>query len=156
MRRPGNRCQLNRPQPLHRRAASESWLFGEDSATETVRSAAIRIDAYDRRATSGNVVVSVTVVEDAMIHQAIAALEAHNPLNIDERSDEVAEVGAGSTMAPLTGASTTGQEFSTGRFSASPHGRYGDPERESRHRGGVPETAPAIPSGQNRTGSGGG
>jgi uncharacterized protein (TIGR02271 family) len=90
-----------------------SWLFGEDSTTETSRSAYTH-DIYDHRASAGNVVVSVTVEEDAKIHQAIAALEAHNPVDIDERSDEVDEVQTGSTMAPLTGASTTGREFSSG------------------------------------------
>ena len=123
-----------------------SWLFGEDSTTETTRSAYTH-DAYDRRASAGNVVVSVTVAEDAKIHSAIAALEAHNPLNIDERSDEVAEVGAGSTMAPLTGASTTGREFSTEDSlqartvdTAIPSGRV--------DVAGAPETSPPIPSGR--------
>jgi uncharacterized protein (TIGR02271 family) len=90
-----------------------SWLFGEDSTTETTRSAYTH-DMYDRTASAGNVVVSVTVEEDAKIHQAIAALEAHNPVDIDERSDEEGEVNVGSTMAPQTGASTAGQEFSSG------------------------------------------
>jgi len=88
-----------------------SWLFGEDSTTETTRSA-YTDDLYDRRASAGNVVVSVSV-EDAKIHQAIAALEAHNPVDIDERSDDVDEVPAGSTMAPPAAASTTGRDFSS-------------------------------------------
>jgi hypothetical protein len=90
-----------------------SWLFGEDATSETTRPAYTH-DAYDHRVSAGNVVVSVTVEEDAKIHQAIAALEAHNPVDIDERSDEVDEVRAGSTMTPLTSASTTGREFSSG------------------------------------------
>jgi uncharacterized protein (TIGR02271 family) len=90
-----------------------SWLFGEDATTESTRPAYTH-DAYDQRASAGNVGVSVTVEEDAKIHQAIAALEAHNPVDIDERSDEVDDVRAGSTMTPLTSASTTGREFSSG------------------------------------------
>ena len=70
----------------------------QDSMTETTRSGYTH-DAYDRRASAGNVVLSVTVYDDAKIHQAIAALEAHNPVDIDERSDEVG--GAG--MAPPAG-----------------------------------------------------
>jgi uncharacterized protein (TIGR02271 family) len=92
-----------------------AWLFGEDSTTETTRSAYTHDDMYDRRASAGNVVLSVTVYDDAKIHQAIAALEAHNPVDIDERSDEVS--GAG--MPPPVGLSTTGQDFSTGEVARS-------------------------------------
>ena len=89
-----------------------AWLFGEDATSETTHSAYTH-GGYDRRASAGNVVLSVTVDEDAKIHQAIAALEAHNPLEIDERSDEVDEDETGSSMAPMTGASTTGRDFSS-------------------------------------------
>ncbi len=89
-----------------------AWLFGEDTMTETTRSAYSH-DIYDRKASAGNVVLSVTVYDDAKIQQSIAALEAHNPVDIDERSDEVAsETRTG--MAPPVGLSTTGQDFSTG------------------------------------------
>ena len=90
-----------------------SWLFGEASSSETTRPA-YTDDAYDRRALAGDVVLSVTIEDDAKIHQAIVALEAHDPIDIDERSDEVDEGKAGSSMAPLTGSSTTGQDFSSG------------------------------------------
>ncbi len=91
-----------------------AWLVGEDSMTETTRSAYTH-DVYDRRASAGNVVLSVTVYDDAKIHQAIAALEAHNPVDIDERSDEVGEAG----MAPPAGLSTAGQDVSTGEVARS-------------------------------------
>jgi uncharacterized protein (TIGR02271 family) len=91
-----------------------AWLFGEDSTTETTRSAYTH-NVYDRRASAGSVVLSVTVYDDAKIHQAIAALEAHNPVDIDEGSDEVG--GAG--MAPPAGLSTTGQDSSTGEVAQS-------------------------------------
>jgi hypothetical protein len=45
-------------------------------------------DMYDRRAATGNVVLSVTV-HDTKIHETIAALEAHNPVDIDEGSEEL-------------------------------------------------------------------
>jgi len=89
-----------------------SWLFGEDSTTNTTHSA-YTDDLYDRRASAGSVVVSVTVDEDSKIHEAIAALEAHNPVDIDERSDDAYGARSGSSMAPLTGSSTAGREFSS-------------------------------------------
>jgi uncharacterized protein (TIGR02271 family) len=123
-----------------------AWLFGEDSMTDTTRSAYSH-DIYDRKASAGNVVLSVTVHDDAKIHETIAALEAHNPVDIDERSDEVSEKGA--SMAPPVGLSTTGQDFSTGEVvqggmtSAYPSGHVapaGPPEAMS--EGVIP--APAM------------
>ena len=110
-----------------------AWLFGEDSTTETTRSAHTD-ELYDRRASAGNVVVSVTVEEDSKIHDAIVALEAHNPIDIDERADDVDEVKGSSSMAPLTGSSTTGRDFSSGDVVQSgmtdtppPSGQVGGP-----------------------------
>jgi uncharacterized protein (TIGR02271 family) len=89
-----------------------SWLFGEDS--EATRSTyAADIDAYDRKTTAGNIVLSVTVDDDTKIHQAIAALEAHHPVDIDERSDDAEEREPVSSASPLTAHSTVGKEFST-------------------------------------------
>ncbi len=101
-----------------------SWLFGEDQTTETT---AYTHDAYDRGASAGNVVVSVTVEEDAKIHQAIAALEAHHPLDIDERTDEVGSASSG--QAPAAPMSTVGQDFSTGVVAEPgvPSGRVSPP-----------------------------
>jgi uncharacterized protein (TIGR02271 family) len=90
-----------------------SWLFGEASTTHPTRSA-YTDDLYDRRVSAGDVVVSVTVDEDSKIHEAIAALEAHSPVDIDERSDDVDELKGSLSMAPLTGSSTTGRDFSSG------------------------------------------
>jgi uncharacterized protein (TIGR02271 family) len=89
-----------------------SWLFGE-SSSETTRSAYTH-DAYDRRASAGNVVLSVMVDDNVKIHPAIAALEAHNPIDVDERSDDVAASGVPSGTVHQTGTSTAGQEFSSG------------------------------------------
>src|ERR1700712_4531647 len=44
-----------------------SWLFGED-AEATRSSYATDVDAYDRTTAVGNVVLSVTVDDDAKIH----------------------------------------------------------------------------------------
>jgi uncharacterized protein (TIGR02271 family) len=76
-----------------------AWLFGDDTASETTT---YRHDAYDRSAVAGNFVLSVRVDEDSQIHSAITALEAHNPLDIDEGTDEVAETMA-SPVTPAVG-----------------------------------------------------
>jgi uncharacterized protein (TIGR02271 family) len=89
-----------------------SWLFGEESTSETTRSAYVQ-DSYERSVAAGNIVIGVTVVEDSKIHDAIAALEAHNPLEIDEQSDGVAEDRTIPGVAPVTGVSTAGRDYST-------------------------------------------
>jgi hypothetical protein len=129
-----------------------AWLFGEDTTAETTRSVYTH-DAYDRRASAGNVVLSVTVDEDAKIHQAIAALEAHDPVDIDERSDEVDEDKAAPSIAPLTGASTTGRDFSSGEVAQAgvtnttlPSGRVGTSGAPIAPTASVPgSTSPAMP-----------
>ena len=70
-----------------------AWLFGDESMTETTRSM-YTDDMYDRRVAAGNAVISVTV-DDTKIHETIAALEAHNPVDIDEGSEELSQTGAG-------------------------------------------------------------
>jgi uncharacterized protein (TIGR02271 family) len=72
-----------------------AWLFGTESMTETTRSM-YTDDMYDRRVAAGNAVISVTV-HDMKIHETISALEAHNPVDIDEGSEEIAQPGAGMT-----------------------------------------------------------
>ena len=85
-----------------------AWLFGDEETT----SESYRDDLYDRRTAAGNVVVSVTV-DEAMIARTIDALDAHHPLDIDEHSTDAAAIEGSSSMAPMTGPSTTGQEFSS-------------------------------------------
>ncbi len=70
-----------------------AWLFGDESMMETTRSM-YTDDIYDRRVAAGNAVISVTV-HDSKIHETISALEAHNPVDIDEGSEEIAQPGAG-------------------------------------------------------------
>ena len=79
-------------------------------------------DAYERSVTAGHVVVAVSI-DHSKIHGAITLLEAHDPIDIDERSDDVSEDTSASSLAPLPGASTTGQDFSTGEVAqAGPTG----------------------------------
>jgi uncharacterized protein (TIGR02271 family) len=87
-----------------------AWLFGEESTSETTL-AAYRHDAYDRTAAAGNVVLGVRVDEDSQIHQAITALEAHDPLDIDEHADE-GDAGA-TSIAPPAVTSTVGRDYSS-------------------------------------------
>lgn len=114
-----------------------AWLFGEESTSETTRSAYTH-DLYDRRAAAGNVVLSVTVDDDAKIHQALTALEAHSPVDIDERSDEIDERATTSSTAPLTASSTTGRDFSSGAVAQAGVTKVPD---------GRVETAPPPPAG---------
>jgi uncharacterized protein (TIGR02271 family) len=108
-----------------------AWLFGEESTSETTRST-YNHEAYDRQIAAGNVVLSVTVHDDAKIHQAITALEGHHPVDIDERSDEAGADMAASGMTSTTGPSTIGRDFSSGATAqagledaALPSGRVG-------------------------------
>jgi uncharacterized protein (TIGR02271 family) len=105
-----------------------AWLFGEESTSETTRSAyADDMDLYDRRVAAGNIVVSVTV-DDAMIHHAITVLDAHHPLDIDEHSTDE-HTSPASRMAPMAGSSTTGMDFSSSAVAQPvervPSGRVG-------------------------------
>jgi uncharacterized protein (TIGR02271 family) len=88
-----------------------AWLFGEETTSETARSTYTH-DVYERRSAAGNVVLSAVIDDDAKIHQAIAALEAHNPIDIDERSED-ADAPTASTLAPTTGPGTAGRDFSS-------------------------------------------
>jgi hypothetical protein len=88
-----------------------AWLFGEETTSETARSTYTH-DVYERRSAAGNVVLSAVIDDDAKIHQAIAALEAHNPIDIDERSEDAGAPTA-STLAPTTGPGTAGRDFSS-------------------------------------------
>jgi len=124
-----------------------SWLFSKD---ETAR-AAYTHDAYERSVAAGHVVVAASV-DDSKIHEAITALEAHDPIDIDERSDEVSESTTASSLAPLPGASTTGQDFSTDEIAqAGPTGGtvpsdYIDPPARPATSITTSETS-ALPSG---------
>jgi uncharacterized protein (TIGR02271 family) len=66
-------------------------------------------DYYERRADAGNAILSVSVADDAMIHEAVAILERHHPVELDE--DTVEESGSGT--AGLQNRSTAGIDYST-------------------------------------------
>lgn len=66
-----------------------AWLWGEDTDTATTRSVyPTNADVYDRRARTGNIILSVTLDDDSLIHEAVSILDAHHPLEIDEHTHE--------------------------------------------------------------------
>jgi uncharacterized protein (TIGR02271 family) len=102
-----------------------AWLFGDESMTETTRSM-YTDDIYDRRVSAGNVVLSLTV-DDTKIHETISALEAHNPVDIDEGSEELSQTGAGipppAGLGTGVGAIPTGEVAQPGVTSSYSSGR---------------------------------
>jgi uncharacterized protein (TIGR02271 family) len=91
------------------------WLLGEEPTSETTRSAYPRDEEwYDRRAHAGNAVLSVMVNEDSQIHQAVAILEAHHPIEMEEKTEGATESiespSAGSAADRMTRAENTRQE----------------------------------------------
>jgi uncharacterized protein (TIGR02271 family) len=127
-----------------------SWLFGEESSSHTARPA-YADDLYDRRSSAGQVVVSVTVDEDSKIHEVIAALEAHNPVDIDERSDEVDEVMDRSSIAPMPSSSTTRHDFSSGDVVQAGMTDTAPTREQAGPRGAPLSTEPAAGLGRSST-----
>jgi uncharacterized protein (TIGR02271 family) len=129
-----------------------SWLFGEDETTR----AAYTHDAYEQSVSAGQVVIAASV-DDSKIHEAITALEAHDPVEIDERSDEVSE--STTSLAPSPGASTTGQVFSTGEIAQAgpiggtvPSGRIDPPATPATSEtSALPSRLPAAASTSTET-----
>lgn len=86
------------------------WLMGEEGPATTTSSHEADRDVYDRRVGAGNVVLSITLNDDSQIQRAMNIIESHNPLEIDERTDES---NATSTTTAGMATSTTGREFSS-------------------------------------------
>ena len=82
-----------------------AWLFGEDSTSETSRSAYTH-DLYDRRVAAGNVVLGVLVDDDAKLHQVASVLEAHQPVDIGEGWEGIGDTDSNPGVTSVTGAST--------------------------------------------------
>jgi uncharacterized protein (TIGR02271 family) len=59
-------------------------------------------DVYERRARAGNTVLSVMLDDYSRIQRAIAILDAHHPLEVDEhtRETEPTAMSSGSTVSP--------------------------------------------------------
>lgn len=69
-----------------------AWLLGEETPSVATTDAGYgpESEIYERRAAAGNTILSVTIVDDSKIHQAVEVLDSHHPLEIDERTEEVA------------------------------------------------------------------
>ena len=64
------------------------WLLGEEPATETTRSLRHDEEFYERRAQARESVLTVRVDDVSRVHQAVSALEAHHPIEIEENTEE--------------------------------------------------------------------
>ncbi|MBN8925152.1 MAG: hypothetical protein BGO51_05845 [Rhodospirillales bacterium 69-11] len=93
-----------------------SWLLGLGETTEVVhRTYPDDGGAYDRSLASGHYVLSVAVADDSKIHEAVTILERHEPLDIDEHTEEEdtpEEAGARSSVA------VSGTDYSSGATAA--------------------------------------
>ena len=64
-----------------------AWLLGEEGPQ--TRTAYPRDDEwYERRAGAGDTVLSVTVTDDSRIHEASGILESHQPIEMEESTEE--------------------------------------------------------------------
>lgn len=94
-----------------------AWLLGEE--TESTRSFYADDDGrYDRSLQSGHAVLSVTLTNDSMIHETVEILERHDPLDLDERTEEDDPTESGAT----TGVARSGTDFSSSATAAAPAG----------------------------------
>ncbi len=86
--RPAARSRDNSTESTSSSGGFWEWLLGEE-ATQTTRSAYPPDEEwFDRRANSGNTVLSVRVEEDSRIHLATEILERHHPFEMKETSEE--------------------------------------------------------------------
>jgi uncharacterized protein (TIGR02271 family) len=98
-----------------------AWLLGEEGTQTTRNAYPTDEEWYARRAGAGDTVVSVTVTEDSRIHQAIRILETHQPVEMDERTEEDGvsgastvsdeRISAGSAAPPIAGATAPGTDY---------------------------------------------
>ncbi|MGE0372621.1 MAG: YsnF/AvaK domain-containing protein [Gammaproteobacteria bacterium] len=92
-----------------------SWLLGE----ETPRYPDYDKDMqyYERRARAGSTILSVTINDDSQIHRAVEIIESHDPVEIDERTDE----DDADTAAPVS-TTTAGRDFSSSATTSAREG----------------------------------
>jgi uncharacterized protein (TIGR02271 family) len=78
-----------------------AWLLGDEPSTETTRAIDPRDDEemYERRAHAGKTVLGVTINDDARISDALAILESHHPIEIEENAEETATKNAAARAA---------------------------------------------------------
>ena len=77
-----------------------AWLLGEQPSTETTRALDSQDEEmYERRAHAGKAVLGVTINDDARIGDALAILESHHPIEIEENAEETATKNAAARAA---------------------------------------------------------
>jgi len=84
-----------------------AWLTGADDDVPSTSYGSDR-SLYEHRVQAGNTVLSVTLLDDSQIHTALSVLEAHNPVEIEEATDEAetSSTAAGTTSGSyLSGSS---------------------------------------------------
>jgi len=108
-----------------------AWLLGDEEWSDTTAATyATDRDLYEQRAQAGNVIVSVMVEDDAKIHQAIEAIEAHDPLDIDEYTDEAGPSRHGTPVdvdSAIPGGRVGGSAYTTPMVAPSGAGRETSP-----------------------------
>ena len=77
-----------------------AWLLGEEPSIETTRGLVPRDEeTYERRAHAGKTVLGVIINDDARIGDALAILESHHPIEIEENAEETATKNAAARAA---------------------------------------------------------
>lgn len=94
-----------------------AWLLGEEP--QSTRAAYPQgADAYDRNLDAGHFVLSVTLMDDSRIHEAVTILDRHDPLDMDERTEESDDAGSsvvGTSRGIADGSEIAGASGVTGR-----------------------------------------
>jgi uncharacterized protein (TIGR02271 family) len=120
-----------------------AWLLGEEGPRTSYASQHTGDpDVYDRSIAAGRTVLSVTLTDDSHIHRAMDIIEAHDPLDIDERADESGMAGTG--MAGVSGTpSTAGRTMGTGMGTAGTDYSSGATARAGEAASPMPGSTPA-------------
>jgi uncharacterized protein (TIGR02271 family) len=85
-----------------------SWLLGEEGGYQDHRT------VYERTYESGGTVVTVIVPQD-QVDRVVSTLEAHNPVDLDERASQYSSTGTTATTGVGLGAGATGSTVATDR-----------------------------------------
>jgi len=90
--------------PEHDRAGGGfwAWLLGEEGPPVTYATDHDRDGQfYEQRVSQGHTVLAVTVADDALIHRAVDIIEAHDPIEIEEETEEDQEFAIGTSAPPV-------------------------------------------------------
>jgi uncharacterized protein (TIGR02271 family) len=101
--------------PEHDRAGGGfwAWLLGEEGPQVTYSPDQRDGELYQQRVDQGATVLAVTVADDTLIHRAVEVIEAHDPVEIEEETEEDQDAGS-DVSAPVAQSANP----STGRVAA--------------------------------------